>query len=619
LIPLALCAACGPGGRQAGGNCPGVCSALGYQACNDGVLAPPVACGDGQTCDPMYGCEVCPADTTYCGGTTGQTVMQCNHDGTGGTVVQDCPVETACSMGTCKGPCDAALDHPSNVGCDFWAADLDNEAANLFGAQNNAAAAQFAVVAANDNDYPVTVTVTKNGARVGAPIVEQVVSSTIVAPHLAQRIDLPQREVDGSMGQNGSYTANSGTGTFVSPHAYHVVATSPIVVYQFNPIVQQFSNDASTLIPIQALGSDYSIIGYPTANPCGTPGLPIASIPDHTSVTIIPIQDGTHVTVTPTHPIVAAGGDTGMPVPATAKNTALNLTLSRYDVANLESDQPTGDIFSCASSGQDGDFTGTQIHSDKPVVVFTSAERGIGFGGAPNVVYPPDWDSSQGGDDLCCTDHLEEQLFPITALGREYAIARSPIRSTDTTGWVEPDIVRVVGTVDGTVVTTNLPAPFASFTVDNHKQKTFAATKGFAMSATNAIEVASYLVPQHFVKHGYIGDPSQLLLPAAEQFRKDYVFLVPATFQANYIVVAKPVATTILLDGLPLAMTLGCYTAPIGMVAGIAYEQTTCPASEGHHVVHADQPFGLSVYGYYNVGSYAFVGGSDVKIINPIQ
>ena len=27
---------------------------------------------------------------------------------------------------------------------------------------------------------------------------------------------------------------------------------------------------------------------------------------------------------------------------------------------------------------------------------------------------------------------------------------------------------------------------------------------------------------------------------------------------------------------------------------------------------------GLSVYGYYSVGSYAFVGGSDVKLINPI-
>ena len=62
----------------------------------------------------------------------------------------------------------------------------------------------------------------------------------------------------------------------------------------------------------------------------------------------------------------------------------------------------------------------------------------------------------------------------------------------------------------------------------------------------------------------------------------------------------------------------GCTYAPIGTVLGVEYEQVTCPAAEGHHVVAANMPFGLSVYGYYNVGSYAFVGGSDVKIINPI-
>jgi len=48
------------------------------------------------------------------------------------------------------------------------------------------------------------------------------------------------------------------------------------------------------------------------------------------------------------------------------------------------------------------------------------------------------------------------------------------------------------------------------------------------------------------------------------------------------------------------------------------YEQVTCPMADGAHTVSGDMPFGLSVYGYYNVGSYAFVGGSDVKIINPI-
>ncbi|MDB4959946.1 MAG: hypothetical protein JWO36_7515, partial [Myxococcales bacterium] len=583
----------------------------------DGSYDPPVACAPDQTCDPNNGCIVCVPDQPYCSA-TGQEVLQCNSSGTGGTHVKDCPADAVCSGGDCKTPCDAALDHPSNVGCEFWAVDLDNEAFTLNGITNNAASAQFAIVAANNNDYPVTVTITKNGARVGAPLSELAVASASVPPHTASRIDLPQREVDGSMGQNGTYTQNSGTGTFVSPHAFHVVTSAPVVVYQFNPIIQQFSNDASTLIPIQALGMDYVVIGYPTANPCGDPNFQIESIPDHSSVTIVASEDDTTVTVIPTHPIAASGGDSGMVIPRTARGDTLTLHLSRYTVVNLESDQPTSDIFACINSGQNGDFTGTEVRSDKPVVVFTSGERGAGFGGADNVVYPPDWDPMT--DDVCCTDHLEEQLFPVTALGREFAVARSPLRSTDATGWKEPDIVRVLATVDNTHVTTNLPAPNNAFVLMAKQQKSFAATAGFTLSSDQAVEVAQYLVSQHFVKHGYIGDPSQLLIPAAEQHRKDYVFLIPATFQANYIVFAKPVDAMVVLDGSPLATQeqSGCVTAPIGTIQGTVYEQVTCPAHEGHHIATANKPFGLSVYGYYNVGSYAFVGGSDVKIINPI-
>jgi hypothetical protein len=569
-------------------------------------------------CDPNAGCVVCPPDGLYCYGPTSNEVWRCNHDGTGGTHVETCDANSVCSNGECKTPCEAAADNPSNLGCDFWAADLDNESAVIGGQViNDAAAKPFAIVVANNNDYPVVVTVTKNAARVGQALNEQAVASMTVPGRGVQEIDLGQAEVDGAMGQNGTYTRNSGSGTFVSPHGFHVVSTGPVVVYQFNPIEQTFSNDASTLIPTTAIGMDYVIIGYHTANPCGAP-TPIESIPDHTAITILATQDDTTVTVTPTHPIKASGGDSGFPIAQTMKGSPLTFKLSRYTVVNLESEQPTdGNVFACAMSGQNGDFTGSQVHADKPLVVFTSGERGAGFGGADNVVYPPDWNDQS--DDTCCTDHLEEQLLPVTALGKEFAVARSPIRSTDPS-WKEPDIVRVVATVDNTQITTNLPAPYNAFTLNARQQKTFAATTGFALKATNAVEVSTYLVSQHFVKSGYTGDPSQILIPAAEQHRKDYVFLIPKTFDHDYIVIAKPVDATVMLDGFPLetAEFANCVKAPIGNVAGIDYEQVTCPAADGRHTVSADKPFGLSVYGYYNVGSYAFVGGSDVKIINPI-
>jgi len=210
--------------------------------------------------------------------------------------------------------------------------------------------------------------------------------------------------------------------------------------------------------------------------------------------------------------------------------------------------------------------------------------------------------------------------LPVTALGKEFAVARSPIRSAYP-NWVEPDIVRVVGSIDGTIVTTNLDPPYNQFTVGRQQKVTFAATRGFAMTASAPIQLATYLVSQHFIKQGFIGDPSQLLIPAAEQHRKDYVFLVPSTFQSNYAVFAKPVDAHIMLDGQALdSIEFGsCTKGPIGTIQGVEYEQVTCLLPEGHHQAAADLPFGLSVYGYYNVGSYAFIGGSDIKIINPIE
>src|SRR5687768_7824790 len=108
-----LLAACGPDGRNNGGNCPGICSALGYQECNDGQYAEPVACGPDQLCDPNAGCVVCPPDGLYCFGPTSDEVWRCNSDGTGGTLVEECGSDTGCSGGECQTPCEAAADNPS--------------------------------------------------------------------------------------------------------------------------------------------------------------------------------------------------------------------------------------------------------------------------------------------------------------------------------------------------------------------------------------------------------------------------------------------------------------------------------------------------------------------------
>jgi hypothetical protein len=603
--------ACGPGGRNNGddgpGNCPGVCTALGYQACIDGVLQPPVQCEIGQVCDPTIGCTVCIPNDLYCAGP--DQIWQCNEDGTSGMQVGTCEGDLVCSGGECKTPCEAASATPSNVGCDFWSVDLDNESGIT-----DAAGTQYAVIIANNNDLPAGVRVMKNAGRVGEPLVEEQVTSINVPARGVARIDLPQREVDGTMGQNGPYVSGSGSHTFVSPHAYHLVSNLPVVMYQFNPIIQDYSNDASTLIPVQALGTHYSVVGFPTANPCGA-GLP--GIPDHTSITVVGVEDGTSVTLHPTHRIAGSGGDSGRVIPQTEAGTPITVVLNRYDVANFETWQsPTLDIGACIQF--DGDQTGSIVESSRPVVVFTAHERGLGLGDAENVPQSPNWDPAE--NDFCCTEHFEEQLFPTTALGREFAIARSAIRSTDPS-WPEPDIYRVLGTEPGTVITTNLPAPDNQFTLNEGEHRDFASQRGFSLSASQAVEVVKILVPQQYIPDGFIGDPSFALHPAAEQFRSEYVFLVPDTWQDNYMVLSRPEGVNITFDGMPLGNGEfdGCYTGPIGTVAGVNYDQLTCKVTEGKHNLSADKPIGLMVFGYFSVGAYSFAGGSDVKIINPIE
>ncbi|MBU1218319.1 IgGFc-binding protein [Myxococcota bacterium] len=567
-------------------------------------------------CSYETGCMTCTEGETYC---QENTVMVCDANGDLQTD-HDCDEMEYCVGGECVTRCHPALLTESNVGCEFWAVDLDNEAYDMMGNSNDAAAQQFAVAVANTNDYPVRVEIYRNSLRfeegvLEVPVMpENGVGNPVTVPaHGLVQIDLPQREVDGCMGQNSTYTKYSGSGTFASSHAYRLVSNAPVVAYQFNPIIQQFSNDASLLIPTQALGKNYYVMGYPTSNPCGDTMFPMESIPDHTSVTIIGTEEETEVTIYPTHPIMASGGDSGIAIPEIQAGSSYTFTLGRMDVVNFESLQFIGGTLECISHmpEQNGDFTGTKIISTKPVAVFSSNERGSVGGEAPP---PPDWD-----DNSCCTDHLEQQLFPTRSLGWKYVISRSPVRSTHST-YREPDIYKVLGTVDNTTVTTSLPSPDNQFTLGAGEARTFYAYDGFTMESTGgAIMVGQYIVSQGYVPGG-IGDPTFIVFPAVDQHREDFVFLIPTSFQDNYMVLAAPDSAQVTIDGNGLGeFQTVCVVTPIGIMNGVNYTQYTCPMDEGVHNIVSTEPVGLTVYGYYNVGSYGYPGGADVKVINPVE
>ncbi|HEY2732871.1 MAG TPA: hypothetical protein VGI70_02755, partial [Polyangiales bacterium] len=231
----------------------------------------------GQVCDPDRMCVTCRAGTRRCRDCTDQgkdcddnVVEACGDDGNSYAQVEECGLDgkpEVCSAGSCMNACSLATTQNSYAGCEFYAADLDNAAIDDM---NNASAQQYAVVVANPQRVPVKVTVELNDAPYGAAPQAREVDSKLVAPGDLEVFKLPRREVDGSS-ETG---INDGTDSALSSNAYRVTSTYPVAAYQFNPLenVNVFSNDASLLLPVPALGADYTVVSWPqtignSANP----------------------------------------------------------------------------------------------------------------------------------------------------------------------------------------------------------------------------------------------------------------------------------------------------------------------------------------------------------------
>lgn len=530
--------------------------------------------GSGPKLDFDGGSTACNATGKVC---VANDIHTCNPDGTAGEKVGSCDgKKEVCIDGACAKGCAAADALPSNIGCEFWAVDLDNNKDPF----NDAAGAPWGIVVSNAGDETADVIVEQNDAEPGqAPQVKQVKRVTL-SPGTVQTITMPTREVDGSLLGN-----NEGPGTMLSSRAFRVSSSQPIVVYQFNALAAQYSNDASLLLPSAGLGLAYRALSWPAGKPISVFGSPI----DRAYVTIVGTRPGTHVRVKVSNATLAGGT-----IPATPKDGVINVTIGPYDVLNLETD------------GLPGDMTGTVVTADQPVAVFTGTE----LSGAPGNKKPPAPPGIDGNSSSCCLDHLEEQLLPVESYGKRFAIPHSAYRS-DPGGYRDYDVLRFMGVAATATIKTNLPAPDDSFTLAPGEVRETYTDRDFVAESTEPVAIAQILVSQGYTPKGN-GDPSLTIFPAVDQFRADYLFSVPTSWRANFIALALPKGASVTVDG---AAPTGCDSAPMGTIGGVDYIGSRCPISEGAHTLVGTAPFGLAAYGYGTAGSYAFVGGANVKKI----
>ncbi len=503
----------------------------------------------------------------------GSEIHACDAAGNAGAKIGECTGKgEVCIGGTCQKGCAATTVVTSNVGCEFWAVDLDNNNDGF----NDAAGAPWGLVISNAGDTTTDVLIEQNEAAPGAPPVLSLVKKVSVAPGALTVLEMPTREIDGSL-----QGKNEGPGTMLSSRAMRVTSTQPVVIYQFNPLRAQYSNDASLLLPTPALGQTYRALSWPSGKPVSFLGSPI----DRGFLTVLGTQARTQVTVVVSQAILAGGG-----IPATPKGGTVQVTLGPFDVLNLETD------------GMPGDLTGSIVTASAPVSVFVGTE----LSGGVTSPTPPPRATNPGS---CCLDHLDEQLLPVESYGKKFVIPRSPPRGSS---FIEPDYIRFLGVAATADVKTNLPAPNDHFSLAPGQVKDILVTGDFTVDATQPVAIGQILVSQDYTDDG-TGDPSLTVLPAIDQYRQDYLFLVPGTWLKNYVVIAMPEGTNVTIDG--VAIGANCTSATSGVLDGTNYVSRRCPLTEGAHTMSGDKPFCIVAYGYGNAGSYAFVGGSNVKKI----
>lgn len=597
-----------------------------------------VDCGAmAKVCDTGRVCIECSPDSVRCKpcepgdeSCDRNIVQRCDSQGDGFSDVETCDLAAgdACVQGACRNVCQQAEEDRSYVGCEFYAADLDNAAIDDL---NNASAQQFAVAVANPQPVAIEVAVEVNLAAVGEPVNAYEIDRVSVAPGALEVFELPRREVDGSS-QDG---LNDGTHTALTSNAFRVSSTHPIIAYQFNPLenVNVFSNDASLLLPTSAIGTEYTVVGWPqTIGDSENPDQDFDSTSSEEDLraflTVIGTQDDTRVTVRFGEPVVRVVGL--RPVQGWGPGDTAEFSLGRYDVLNLE------------SQGFNADFTGTHIEASRPVTVFVGSE-------ASDVPLFGTYATRQ-----CCADHLEEQLIPDSTVGTRYSIARMPSRTRalseaafedDPLGIAlvdEPEWVRVVAVADGTTAfETTLPAPDDEFTLRKGQDAILRADQDFILEADKPVAVLQALPSQGVtgIPRDYPGgDPSVVIVPPTQQYRRDYVFLTPDKYAFDFVTIMATAGTRILLDGEPLPDH--CTTSPADgierrpgdpepelvihrcqlsfprVTAGPNSRVLSNEQNDGVHTLLADREVGIIVYGFDRFVSYAYAGGLNLDILN---
>jgi hypothetical protein len=258
------------------------------------------------------------------------------------------------------------------------------------------------------------------------------------------------------------------------------------------------------------------------------------------------------------------------------------VTLNRGDVLEL---------VAAASS----DPSGTRVRADKPVQVI----------GGQSCAYVPTVD-------VATCDHIEEIMLPEDTLGSDYLVSVPAYADGEHD---MPVVVRVAAIAPATEVRFDPPLR-APETLEAGEvlelELSGANAQHVRIQGSRPILVATYM-------QGYdaapltanLGDPSMSVAVPTEQFRTEYLFTAPVTYNVNYANIVAPHGAEVRLDG--ELVPSDAFTS-IGE-SGYGVARVMLNAGTSAHRLIADQEVGLTVYGYGAYTSYMYPGGADLERI----
>ena len=450
-------------------------------------------CGSmGKSCYPGVGCVTCTPGSGTC--ENGQASV-CRPDGSGyESYTCDSTQGMTCTPNGCVGACSWGALGSSYVGCDYYpTVTINNGVWKGF---------DFAIALSNVGQAAANVVVTRGADSVKTVSVE---------PGKLEVVRLPWvKELKGPDPNFMGQPQFPGGSQVVKEGAYRVRSDQPIAVYQFNPLDYRidpapadcpepaenpgcfsYSNDASLLLPAHMLRNTYDVLTWPTLG-CKPAFFTVTAIADDTEINLKPRGD------------IAPGGGFDSTGQGYAK-------LNRGDVLQMLG-VSSGGPFCFDSPGTD--VSGTMVEATHPVQV-------IAGHGCANIPAP---------ETQAC-DHVEEVMFPIETLGREYLVvvpatpsgpnpdAQQTIRIAAIKENTE--IVFEPAVNDSVVLGPKDPPLELRYVRDNVHIK-----------ASKPVLVAQFMQGTDSNGDESVGgDPAQSLAIPTGQYRNEYTFLAPTTMR----------------------------------------------------------------------------------------